>query len=172
MCDVNTRLAHRQMKMFCCASGEAVSDWGEACRKVSNGTWQAAMIHHVHNEARNERCHHPVCNRQQQRMGHIHHFWQHATPRNFYLISSDNFIITFLSCIAWLATTWCPCSAQSQIKKSDCERIVLFMQYPLISVKKYVNEYVRIYTKSSVNDFVQATKLHHVITVACSGFHF
>ncbi len=107
MCDVNTRLAHRQMKMFCCASGEAVSDWGEACRKVSNGTWQAAMIHHVHNEARNECCHHPVCNRQQQRMGHIHHFWQHATPRNFYLISSDNFIITFLSCISWLATTWC-----------------------------------------------------------------
>ncbi len=42
------------------------------------------------------------------------------------------------------------------------------MQYPLISVQKLENKYVHIYTKSLANDFVQAIKLHHVITVAFS----
>lgn len=87
MCDVNTRHAQRQMKIFCCAGGEAVSDSSEACGKVSNGTWQAAMIHHVHNGARNENCHHPVCNRQQQRMGHINHF---LTARHSYKVWHDD----------------------------------------------------------------------------------
>lgn len=139
MCDVNTRLAHRQMNNFYCASGEAVSDWSEACGNVSSGTWRAVMIHHVHSEAWNEHCHHPDNNKG----------WDTLIifDNIFYLISSDNFVITFLSCISRLATTWCPCSAPSQRKKNHCERIVLFMQYPLISVQKWENEYVHIYTK-------------------------
>lgn len=45
--------------------------WG--MRKSFQRDLTSSHLHHVHNRARNEHCHHPVCNRQQQRMGHINH---------------------------------------------------------------------------------------------------
>jgi len=113
MCDVNTRHAQRQMNFLCCAGGESVSDSSEACGKVSNGTWQAAIYTTYTIELGMNAATILSATDNNKGWDTLIMFWQRATPINFDmmtsflhlltfdLISSGNFTITFLTATNW-----------------------------------------------------------------------
>lgn len=160
MCDVNTRLAHRQMKFFAVLVGRQCLTQVRHAEKFPTGPdkqpWYTTYTMELGMSAAT------ILSATDNNKGWdtLIIFWQRATPINFYLISSDNFIIiTFLSCISWLATTRCPCSAPSRRTKHLCERIVFFTQFSLICLQKLENKYVHIYTEKFGECFCTGNKV-------------